>query len=122
MNGAYAQPLTAPPVFAGRQSRGDSKEYAQFAHEGLVVTHKVFGEGTVTSISGETATIHFPKIDGDKKFGIETAIDGGFLSVNAPDLSEKRKEYHPLIGRASFIKTQLKSAEKAFLPYAEYLE
>ena len=26
MNGAYAQPLTAPPAFAGRQSRGDSKE------------------------------------------------------------------------------------------------
>ena len=96
--------------------------YAQFAHEGLVVTHKVFGEGTVTIISGDTATIHFPKIDGDKKFGIETAIDGGFLSVDAPDLSEKRKEYHPLIGRASFIKTQLQSAETAFLPYAEYLE
>ena len=26
MNGAYAQPLTAPPAFAGRQSRGDSKK------------------------------------------------------------------------------------------------
>ena len=26
MNGAYAPPLTAPPAFAGRQSRGDSKE------------------------------------------------------------------------------------------------
>lgn len=96
--------------------------YAQFAHEGLVVTHKIFGEGTVTSISGDMANIHFPKIDGDKKFGIETAIDGGFLAVDAPDLSEKRKEYHPLIGRASFIMTQLQSAEKAFLPYAEYLE
>ena len=28
MNGAYAPPLTAPPAFAGRQSRGDSKEGA----------------------------------------------------------------------------------------------
>ena len=26
MNGAYAPPLTAPPAFADRQSRGDSKE------------------------------------------------------------------------------------------------
>ena len=26
MNGAYAPPLMAPPAFAGRQSRGDSKE------------------------------------------------------------------------------------------------
>ena len=76
----------------------------------------------MTGITGDTAVIHFPKIDGEKKFNIVTAIDGGFLSVDAPDLSEKRKEYHSLIGRASFIKTQLQSAEKAFLPYAEYLE
>ena len=66
--------------------------------------------------------IHFSKINADKKFNIETAIDGGFLTVDVPDLPEKRKQYHPLIGKASFIKMQLKSAETAFLPYAEYLE
>ena len=36
MNGAYAPPLTAPPAFADRQSRGDSKECCrpQYYQEG----------------------------------------------------------------------------------------
>ena len=98
------------------------KYYAQFNHEGLAVTHKMFGEGVVTGINGETATIHFPGIDEDKKFIIESAIDSGFLDVQATDLIEKRKEYHPYISNASFIMMQLQNSEEAYLPYAEYLE
>ena len=53
MNGAYAPPLTALPAFAGRQSRGDSKECCRPA---------LLSEmGTFHDRTAKAAFPHFPR-------------------------------------------------------------
>ena len=40
MNGAYAQPLTAPPAFAGRQSRGATAPH-YYSERGISMTDQI---------------------------------------------------------------------------------
>ena len=62
MNGAYAPPPAAPPAFAGRQSRGDSKKCCRplivFLEELKVQIAVLYGIIRKTKESGKRHFLH----------------------------------------------------------------
>ena len=101
----------------------EAKEYFNsFITAGLLVRHKVFGEGIIEQVDGTGITVAFPSKGERKKFIAASAFTGGFLTADIPNLQEKAVEYKTVIGNESSIERRLKSATEAFSKYQEFLE
>lgn len=104
--------------------------YGSLFTSGMPVCHRLFGEGTVvflkdSALGRRTVEVVFPKANRTMQFDTVTLILSGLMqlpSVKQDELKEKAALYRAVIqkGEASLI-SELKSAEKAFLPYREYL-
>lgn len=97
------------------------KYYLDNLNVGDKVKHKAFGTGTITEIDSESIIVRFDKSGETKKFILLKIFDGGFIKADLPDIEEKIAEFHP-IANAIDLDKKLDRAEKAFEPYAKYLE
>lgn len=90
-------------------------------HPGDEVTHKTFGQGSVTAVDGQYITVQFPKQTEPKKFLLLPSLGGGFIKLGTEDDALVR-ENAKLLQRDSSVARILKSAEEALAPYQQYLE
>lgn len=89
--------------------------------KGSLVKHKTFGEGVIEDGNGTLFTIRFKKINETKKLGLATSVDNGLLTFPSDEMTQKIKEYSPLLNRAAQINRELKRAMDELEPYLEYL-
>ena len=90
--------------------------------KGLTVKHRVFGEGVVEECTGTIIAVHFAKTDETKKLGLTVAIGNGLLSLPSEELTQKIKEYIPVLNRDTQIPGNLSRAIDELQPYLEYLD
>lgn len=96
--------------------------FAEHISVGTDVKHRTYGEGRVTEAGESQITVHFPKIDGTKKFSLMSAFTGRFLTANISDLDERIAKYQDVAKSESSIFAALDRAEQNLAPYREYLE
>lgn len=101
----------------------EAKEYISNALAvGMTVLHKTFGEGTIEECAGTIIAVNFPKINEIKKLGIIVAIGNGILTLSSNEVTQKIKEYAPILNNESKIKTTISKTEEALQEYLEFLE
>ena len=101
----------------------EAKEYVASAlTSGLVVKHRAFGEGTVVECSGTIVAVEFLKTGETKKLGLAVAVGNGLLTLPTDEMTQKIKEYIPVLNNETRIPTNLANAEAALEPYLEYLD
>ena len=101
----------------------ESREYFIKAFKTIkTVKHKVFGEGTVESFDGSILTVHFPKVDATKKFGLTMSLQNKLIVCEAEGFAEAVEKYSDVMKYEHQIPTNLKRAVEAIQPYLEYLE
>ena len=88
---------------------------------GTVIRHRSFGVGTISEVSDATFTAQFPS-DGDKSLGLVTCVANALITVEDTELQAKLNGYRDILRQNQRIRDAVELAEKAFLPYAEYLE
>lgn len=101
----------------------EAKEYVASAlTSGLVVKHRAFGEGTIVECSGTIVAVQFPKTGETKKLGLAVAVGNGLLTLPTDEMTQKIKDYIPVLNNETRIPTNLANAEAALEPYLEYLD
>ncbi|MBO4837211.1 MAG: hypothetical protein J5564_05905 [Clostridia bacterium] len=88
---------------------------------GTIVHHKAFGTGTVSEVNETTFTAHFSSA-GTKSLDILTCIVNALVTVEDREIQEKLNGYRDILRRDQQICDAVSWAEKALLPYSEYLE
>lgn len=91
-------------------------------HSGADVTHKMFGAVDVESIEDGMLTLRIKKNGEQKRFGLLFSIANGFIKIDTPYFSEKVLQYKAVMLREMDIPRLFESAQKALLPYNEYLD
>lgn len=101
----------------------EAKKYIAGAlKKGLTVKHRVFGEGVIEECTGTIIAVHFAKTDETKKLGLTVAIGNGLISLPSDDMTQKIKEYIPVLNRETQIPGNLSRAVDELQPYLEYLD
>ena len=101
----------------------EAKEYISTTlTKGLVVHHRAFGEGMVEECIGTIIAVHFAKTDETKKLGLTVAIGNGLVSLPSEEMTQKIKEYIPVLNRETQIPGHLSRAIDELQPYLEYLD
>ena len=99
--------------------------FKPFLAVGSSVKHKVFGQGTVTVYSSEEdhcVTVRFASV-GEKKLEAEMSVIKGFLTVEAPELAERKEKYKPLLSKnRQQLAQTIQRTEQALAPLREYLD
>lgn len=80
----------------------ERSEYDNFSVTGLIVTHKVFGEGTVTAHNGGLIDVQFVKAE--KRFQLPQAISNGFLKTDSEEVSDIFNNIDALDNRISKLR------------------
>ena len=88
---------------------------------GTVIRHRSFGVGTISEVSDATFTAQFPSV-GDKSLGLATCVANALITVDDIEVQEKLNSYRDILKQDQRIRDAAHLAEKAFLPYAEFLE
>lgn len=101
----------------------EAKAYiATSLSKGLTVKHRVFGEGVIEECIGTIIAVHFTKTDETKKLGLTVAIGNGLVSLPSEEMTQKIKEYIPVLNRETQIPGNLSRAVDELQPYLEYLD
>lgn len=101
----------------------EAKAYiAASLSKGLTVTHRVFGEGVIEECTGTIIAVHFAKTDETKKLGLTVVIGNGLVSLPSEEMTQKIKDYIPVLNRETQIPGNLNRAIDELQPYLEYLE
>ena len=101
----------------------EAKEYiAGSLTKGLVVKHRAFGDGVIEECTGTIIAVHFAKTDETKKLGLTVAIGNGLVSLPSEEMTQKIKEYIPVLNRETQIPGNLSRAIDELQPYLEYLD
>ena len=88
---------------------------------GTVIRHRSFGMGTISEVSDTAFTAQFPS-GGNKSLGITTCVANALITVEDAEAQAKLNSYRDILKQDQRIRDAVDLVEKAFLPYAEYLE
>lgn len=101
----------------------EAKAYiSQTLSKGVVVRHRAFGEGVIEECTGTIIAVYFSKINETKKLGLAVAVGNGFVALPSEEITQKIKEYIPILNRETQIPGNLTRAVEELKPYLEYLE
>lgn len=101
----------------------EAKEYITKALvKGLAVRHRTFGEGVIEECTGTIIAVHFAKTNETKKLGLTVAIGNGLVSLPSEEMTQRIKEYIPVLNRETQIPGNLSRAVDELQPYLEYLD
>ncbi|MCR4621181.1 MAG: hypothetical protein K5663_03795 [Clostridiales bacterium] len=125
----YHRPVVAPHAGAWIETAkqklaelDDTKAFMAGVFKlGTVIRHRSFGVGTICEVSDTTFTARFPSV-GDKSLGLATCVANELITVEDAETQAKLNSYRDILKQDQRIRDAVDIAEKAFLPYAEYLE
>lgn len=101
----------------------EAKDYlVQAIKVGDPVSHKKFGEGTIEECAGTVISVHFPAINETKKLGLTVAVGNGLIILDDESITQKIKEYVPVLNNEPRISATLSKLEDEIQPYLEYLD
>lgn len=101
----------------------EAKEYiTKTLVKGLTVRHRAFGEGVIEECTGTIVAVRFAKTNEIKKLGLTVAIGNGLVSLPSEEMTQKIKEYIPVLNRETQIPGNLARANDELQPYLEYLD
>ena len=101
----------------------EAKEFiATSLAKGLAVKHRVFGEGVIEECAGTIIAVRFAKTNETKKLGLTVAIGNGLVSLPSEEMTQKIKNYIPVLNRETQIPGNLSRAIDELQPYLEYLD
>lgn len=72
---------------------------------GMLITHKIFGDGLATEYDGKHVTIEFEV--GEKTFQVPQAFDNGFLKSEYPDFLENIKKKAEIEGKIEILDKEI---------------
>lgn len=78
---------------------------------GLAVSHKIFGNGTITDQTHSSITVKFDF--GDKRFIMPSAFVDGFLETESVEINEKFTQYRELGERIKMAKEDMSVAMRS---------
>ncbi len=87
-----------------------------------VVQHKKFGPCRIVDVEKKYIRLYIPQTDEEKKLSLSTLVVNGIISFDAEGYKEKFAEYRDVLKREDTIPKRLDAAEKALIPYEEYLD
>lgn len=88
---------------------------------GIIITHKLFGNGVVEASDGDYLVIRFDRSGELKRFGFLSALAGGYIVPTSSDINQYIMENVEIMKADSSIPAKLKSAEAVLAPYLEFL-
>ncbi len=89
--------------------------------EGLTIRHKAFGEGKIIGTDGGSITVQFPTV-GVKNLGTNMCVANGLITLEDGDVLAKLEGFRDILRQEQQIRNAVLFAEKALMPFAEYLE
>lgn len=107
-----------------RMARLDYAEafFAEKLSVGSAVTHKRFGVGTITGLSGKVIEVQFSGLDHPSKLVWRDCVESGLLSFKTEENAAEYDELVTLLRQAEVIRKNAAIAEKKLEQYAEYLQ
>lgn len=107
-----------------RMARLDYAEafFAEKLSVGSAVTHKRFGIGTITSLSGKVIEAQFFGLDHPSTLVWRDCVKAGLLSFKTAENAAEYDELVTLLRQAEVIRKNAAIAEKKLAQYAEYLQ
>ena len=107
-----------------RMARLDYAEafFAEKLSVGSAVTHKRFGVGTITGLSGKVIEVQFSGLDHPSKLVWRDCVESGLLSFKTEENAAEYDELVTLLRQAEVIRKNAAIAEKKLAQYAEYLQ
>ena len=102
------------------QALEEAKAYVNSALvPGTAVRHKAFGAGEITGAAEGTLTVKFAA--GEKSLGAVTCVANELIEPEDEGIREKLNGYRDILKKDQQIRNVVSWAEKALLPYVEYL-
>lgn len=107
-----------------RMARLDYAEafFAEKLSVGSTVTHKRFGIGTITGLSGKVIEAQFSGLDRPSTLVWRDCVKTGLLSFKTSENAAEYDELVTLLRQAEVIRKNAAIAEKKLEQYAEYLQ
>lgn len=107
-----------------RMARLDYAEafFAEKLSVGSAVTHKRFGVGTITGLSGKVIEAQFSGLDHPSTLVWRDCVKTGLLSFKTSENAAEYDELVTLLRQAEVIRKNAAIAEKKLEQYAEYLQ
>ena len=107
-----------------RMARLDYAEafFAEKLSVGSAVTHKRFGVGTITGLSGKVIEVQFSGLDYPSTLVWRDCVKTGLLSFKTAENVAEYDELVTLLRQAEVIRKNAAIAEKKLEQYAEYLQ
>lgn len=87
---------------------------------GCAIHHKKYGDGIIKGKKDTMVTVEFPDV-GERQLESITLVVHGIGSVNVPNYESTVEKYQPILKERTSIDSRLKSAQREFIPYAQYL-
>ena len=89
---------------------------------GATVNHRKFGDGVIKDYTGGIVSVFFPEANETKRLGLAFAFGNGLLTLSDEEVTQKVKEYAPILNREQDIPKKLARAIEELQPYLEYLD
>ena len=96
--------------------------FAEKLSVGSAVTHKRFGVGTITGLSGKVIEAQFSGLDHPSTLVWRDCVKTGLLSFKTAENAAEYDELVTLLRQAEVIRKKAAIAEKKLEQYAEYLQ
>ena len=96
--------------------------FAEKLSVGSAVTHKRFGVGTITGLSGKVIEVQFSGLDYPSTLVWHDCVKTGLLSFKTEENAAEYDELVTLLRQAEVIRKNAAIAEKKLEQYAEYLQ
>ena len=105
------------------ESLAQAKEYLdKKLTKGVMVRHRMFGEGSIEKCTGTIVSVYFPKVNETKHLGLVVAVGNGLLTLESEEATATLKEYLPVLNKEQDIPKNLARAIEELQPYLEYLD
>ena len=98
------------------------KYIATVLTKGATVNHRKFGDGVIKDCTGGIVSVFFPEANETKRLGLAFAFGNGLLTLSDEEVTQKVKEYAPILNREQDIPKKLARAIEELQPYLEYLD
>ena len=99
-----------------------AKKYiAQVFQPGIAVGHSKFGKGCISEVNAPNFTVKFASGE-EKQLDAISCVANALITLENSEVQLRLNDYKNILGQARKIRDSIANAEKALLPYVEYLE
>ena len=100
----------------------EAKKYiAQVFQPGTAVSHSKFGKGCICEVNAPNFIVKFASGE-EKQLDAISCVANALITLENSEVQLRLNDYKNILGQARKIRDSIANAEKALLPYVEYLE